>query len=70
MSQWKQQSGVKRNRNVKAVSVLFEKYNFWQRGDNLELYHDNDGSTTMVGIGTRAPMSRLSFGDTAEYSRL
>ena len=25
MSQWKQQSGVKRNRNVKAVSVLFEK---------------------------------------------
>ena len=70
MSQWKQQSGVKRNRNVKAVSVLFEKSNFWQRGDNLELYHDNDGSTTQVGIGTRAPMSRLSFGDTAEYRRL
>jgi len=70
MSQWKQQSGVRQNRNVKATSVLFVKSNFWQRGDNLELYHDNDGSTTQVGIGTRAPMSRLSFGDTAEYRRL
>ena len=70
MSQWKQQSGVRQNRNVKATSVLFVKSNFWQRGDNLELYHDNDGSTTQVGIGTRAPMSRLSFGDTSEYRRL
>ena len=69
MSHWKQQSGAKRNRNVKATSVLFTKSNFWQRGDNMELFHDNDGSTTKLGIGTDKPVSRLSFGDTAEYRR-
>ena len=50
--QWKLQSGASRSRNVKATSVLFERSNFWQRGSNLELYHDNDGSTTIVGVGT------------------
>ena len=69
-SQWKQHSGARRNRNVKATSVLFEKSNFWQRGPNLELYHDNDGSTSYVGIGTATPMSRLSFGDTSASRRL
>ena len=52
---WKQHSGAKKNRNVKATSVLMEKSNFWERGSNLELYHDNDGSTTYLGIGTNAP---------------
>ena len=56
-SQWKQHSGARRNRNVKATSVLFEKSNFWQRGPNLELYHDNDGSTSYVGIGTATPLT-------------
>jgi len=69
-SQWKQHSGARRNRNVKATSVLFEKSNFWQRGPNLELYHDNDGSTSYVGIGTATPMSRLSFGDVSASRRL
>ena len=68
--QWKQQSGASRSRNVKATSVLFERSNFWQRGPNLELYHDNDGSTTFVGVGTTTPNSRLSFGDTARQRRL
>ena len=36
----------------------------------MELFHDNDGSTTKLGIGTDKPVSRLSFGDTAEYRRL
>jgi len=67
---WKQQSGAKKNRNVKATSVLMEKSNFWERGSNLELYHDNDGSTTYLGIGTNAPYSRLSFGDSARQRRL
>ena len=57
--QWKLQSGASRSRNVKATSVLFERSNFWQRGPNLELYHDNDGSTTFVGVGTTTPFSRL-----------
>ena len=68
--QWKLQSGASRSRNVKATSVLFERSNFWQRGSNLELYHDNDGSTTLVGVGTTTPVSRLSFGDTARQRRL
>ena len=68
--QWKQQSGASRSRNVKATSVLFERSNPWQRGPNLELYHDNDGSTTFVGVGTTTPNSRLSFGDTARQRRL
>ena len=68
--QWKLQSGASRSRNVKATSVLFERSNFWQRGPNLELYHDNDGSTTFVGVGTTTPFSRLSFGDTARQRRL
>ena len=68
--QWKQQSGASRSRNVKATSVLFERSNFWQRGSNLELYHDNDGSTTFLGVGTTTPVSRLSFGDTARQRRL
>ena len=67
---WKQHSGAKKNRNVKATSVLMEKSNFWERGSNLELYHDNDGSTTYLGIGTNAPYSRLSFGDSAVQRRL
>ena len=67
---WKQHSGAKKNRNVKATSVLMEKSNFWERGTNLELYHDNDGSTTYLGIGTNAPYSRLSFGDSAIQRRL
>jgi hypothetical protein len=67
---WKQHSGAKKNRNVKATSVLMEKSNFWERGSNLELYHDNDGSTTYLGIGTNAPYSRLSFGDSAYQRRL
>ena len=70
MSQWKQHGGASRNRNLKATSVLFTRSNFWQRGDNLELYHDNDGSTTYVGIGTTKPFSRLSFGDTAVQRRV
>ena len=67
---WKQHSGAKKNRNVKATSVLMEKSNFWERGSNLELFHDNDGSTTYLGIGTNAPYSRLSFGDSARQRRL
>ena len=67
---WKQHSGAKKNRNVKATSVLMEKSNFWERGSNLELYHDNDGSTTYLGVGTNAPYSRLSFGDSATQRRL
>ena len=70
MSQWKQHGGASRNRNIKSTSVLFTRSNFWQRGDNLELYHDNDGSTTYVAIVTTKPFSRFSFGDTAVQRRV
>ena len=61
MSQWKQlQSGVRKIEMLNKISVLFVKSNFWQRGDNLELYDDNDAKYNLDSYRNQAPMSRLS----------
>ena len=36
-----------------------------ERGSGVDIYNLNDGTETRVGIGTSAPFSRLSFGDTS-----
>ena len=69
MSNWKKHSGYSSGRNVRASTVLFSNSNFWQKGQDLEIYHNNDGATTYVGIGTQQPFSRLSMGNTAKGSR-
>ena len=62
---WKSQGGNKKNRNIKSKTVLFSNSNFWERGSGVDIYNLNDGTETRVGIGTSAPFSRLSFGDTS-----
>ena len=54
---WKQQSGSKRNRNLKATTVLFDNSNFWERGNDMAVYNLNDGGATRIGIGTKTPFS-------------
>ena len=43
---WKNQGGHRSNRNIKASTVLFKNSNFWQKGSDLEIYHNNEGATT------------------------
>ena len=66
---WKNQGGHKTGRNIKASTVLFKNSNFWQKGSDLEIYHNNDGATARIGLGTNEPHSRLSLGQTAKYGR-
>ena len=61
---WKQQGGSKNNRNLKATTILFDNSNFWDRGSDLSIYNINEGGQTRVGVGTKTPFSRLSFGNT------
>ena len=66
---WKNQGGHRSNRNIKASTVLFKNSNFWQKGDDLEIFHNNDGATARIGLGTNEPHSRLSLGNTAKFGR-
>ena len=64
---WKNQGGNRTNRNIKASTVLFKNSNFWQKGANLQIFHNNEGATARIGLGTNEPHSRLSLGKTSKF---